>query len=487
MSWGKTAPSFRTRLVAIVVMVLAVGFITTSAISFNVSRESLRETIVVNELPLTSNNIYSDIQVDLLRPVFVSSLMANDTFLKDWVLGGEQDESRIRRYLDEIRLKYGAFTSFFVSERTRNYYHFTGVTQVVDEADPRDAWFFRVRAMEMPYEINVDHNAEQGDTLTIFINYRVLDENGHFLGAAGVGLQLDTVARILTQYSQNYRRTIYFVDGAGRITLRSEGARITVDNIHQAEGMGEVADRILGVDHLSLSYRSGDETVLLSSRYIPELKWWVLVEQKEAQVTTELRQSLLVNFLVSLVVIGLTILMVVYTVNHFQARLEMLATTDKLTGIGNRQVFDISLEQSLKVMQRYGEPFSVFLFDIDRFKDINDTYGHLEGDRVLRMVALLGRESLRESDLICRWGGDEFIVIARQCRLEDGRRVADKLQRSIESTPLLRDGKAVTITVGITESRPGEDADAVLARVDQAYYAAKRTARGQEETVAEPG
>ncbi|MBT6883732.1 MAG: hypothetical protein HOA30_06700, partial [Rhodospirillaceae bacterium] len=141
---------------AIIALILVAGFVTTSLLSYQVSKANLRDALIGNELPLTSDNIYSEIQRDLLRPVFVSSMMADDTFVRDLLLDGEQNPDKMTRYLDEIRKKYGMFTSFLVSEKTRNYYHYKGITQVIDENDPADAWYFRVRDMQATHELNVD-------------------------------------------------------------------------------------------------------------------------------------------------------------------------------------------------------------------------------------------------------------------------------------------------------------------------------------------
>lgn len=107
------------RLIPLITVLLIAGFLLTSLASYFVSRESLRSEISLKELPLTSDNIYSEIQRDLLRPVFISSVMANDTFLRDWVIGGEHGGEKISRYLNEMHVKYNTFTSFFVSDITK--------------------------------------------------------------------------------------------------------------------------------------------------------------------------------------------------------------------------------------------------------------------------------------------------------------------------------------------------------------------------------
>ena len=141
------------------------------------SRASLRSEISLNALPLTSDNIYSEIQHDLLRPVFVSSLMATDTFLRDWVIGGEVGDQSITKYLKEIQTTYNAFTSFFVSEKTRTYYHADGILKKVSPTEPRDIWYFRVRDLKDDYEINVDPDLANKDAMTIFKTFRGAEPN----------------------------------------------------------------------------------------------------------------------------------------------------------------------------------------------------------------------------------------------------------------------------------------------------------------------
>ncbi|MFX4229483.1 MAG: hypothetical protein ACFHHU_16895 [Porticoccaceae bacterium] len=100
----------------ILCVLLAVGFLTTSFVSFYVARELLEEQISETTLPLTSDNIYSEIQRDLLQPIFISSLMAHDTFVRDWALSGESDPDRIIKYLAEIQSRYDTITAYFISE-----------------------------------------------------------------------------------------------------------------------------------------------------------------------------------------------------------------------------------------------------------------------------------------------------------------------------------------------------------------------------------
>jgi hypothetical protein len=209
-----------TRWPWLVCLILFAGFLTNSISSYMVSRSNMRRTITESTLPLTSDNVYSEIQRDLLSPVFISSLMAHDTFLRDWALNGEVDPNLVTKFLHEIQIKHGTVTSFFISEKSRNYYHAHGLLKQINEEDPRDSWYFNVKNISEPYEINVDLDMANKDEMTIFINYRVFDYNGEFIGVAGVGLTVSNVNHLISSYEAKYDRQIYFVDPDGQIVLR---------------------------------------------------------------------------------------------------------------------------------------------------------------------------------------------------------------------------------------------------------------------------
>ncbi|NQU58188.1 MAG: cache domain-containing protein, partial [Rhodospirillales bacterium] len=298
----------RARLIGLVTIILIGGFLATNILSFQSSKDTLLAEVLNYQLPLSSNNIYSEIQADLLQPIVISSLMAHDTFLQDWAVEGEKDPTKMIRYLEEIQKKYGAFTAYFISNQSLNYYHPSGITRKVEPATLRDSWFARARKMSEPYEVNVDYNVEQGGAITIFINYRVLDTQGNFLGVTGVGLGLESVARPVKDYQENFHRRIYFVDNDGNVTVRSDEEKIG-ERIGDMPGLKDIAPELLGMDHGSLTYERNGEPVLLTVRYIPELDWRVFVELDEGDITKAIEAVFLRNLVIGLFVIVLTILL----------------------------------------------------------------------------------------------------------------------------------------------------------------------------------
>jgi diguanylate cyclase (GGDEF)-like protein len=468
-------------LIAALSVLLVAGFLATTFIGYLAARDSMARQITEEALPLTSDNVYSEIQRDLLTPVLISSLMARDTFVRDWVLEGEQEEGRIRSYLREMVEEYNTITAFFVSERTRRYYHPDGVLKTVAADDPGDAWYFRVRDLRGPFEINLDTDTADPGRLSIFINYRVLGYAGELIGVTGVGLAVDSVAELVESYQRRFGRTLYFIDREGAVTL-SGRSYAGAGRIQETPGLGSRATHILTSPSASVNYvRDDGKTVHVNSRLMPEFDWYLVVEQESGTGTQAIRTSLFVNLAVSIGVTALVLLGAYLILSGYQRRMEVLAATDRLTGAGNRQVFDIVFEHIAGSLKRSPRPVAVILFDLDRFKAVNDTYGHPGGDAVLRHVVSVVRRQVRESDTLCRWGGEEFLILLDDCDHARALARAETIRTAIKQEPARygREQIAITVSAGVAVLQPGEDAASLIARADAHLYAAKRGGRDQ--------
>ncbi|TVO51589.1 sensor domain-containing diguanylate cyclase [Denitromonas halophila] len=471
-----------SRLLLILGLLLSVGFLVTSFISYEVSKRSILEAIVEQSLPLTSSNIYSEIQKDLVRPVLISSTMAHDTFLRRWVLQGEANVEEMAHYLREIRQRYGAFASFFVSERSGTYYTGDGILKQISPDEPRDAWYYRTRALTEDYEINVDPDLANQDALTIFINYRVYDFDGNYIGATGIGLTVDAVRRLVSEHQQRFNRKIYFVDKAGKVVLVGNSARVLNVDLHASAGIGPQLARILAEDSGSYQYADADgNTQILQVNYLPELKWYLFVEQGQDAALTGIQRTLWINILISLLITAVVILLAHVALRNYQHRIEEMATIDKLTGLLNRNAFTMLMKKLLADYKRDPQPMAFLLADIDFFKQINDRHGHLAGDNVLAGIAKRLLDALRESDLVVRWGGEELLILLRHCDLSEALRIAESLRRGIGEEAFATNGQAipVTISIGVTEYQAGESTEQAVSRADAALYQAKNAGRNR--------
>jgi diguanylate cyclase (GGDEF)-like protein len=156
--------------------------------------------------------------------------------------------------------------------------------------------------------------------------------------------------------------------------------------------------------------------------------------------------------------------------------LSLQARTDHLTGVANRLGFSERLQAEIARAERYGQPLSLIMFDIDDFKRVNDEHGHEEGDRVLKALAKLVWTNIRTTDLFGRWGGEEFLVATPNCDLDQALRTAEKL-RDLLCEAAIGPGRGISCSFGVTSHRKGESMDAFLRRLDEALYVAKKSGK----------
>ena len=473
--------SARNKLLLVMVAVLLFSFVGVSILNYKITRASIHEEILRNDLPLTMDNIYSELTSDLTRPLLVSSSMSSDTFLKDWALEGEVDPDKIVRYLSEIREKYGFITTFFVSAKTGLYYRFSGIHKNISLDDAHDVWYFDFIASGKEYDFDVDSDEAAGNILTVFINYKVFDDQGKILGVVGVGLQVDKLAHRIAEYQKKYGRTVYLTDHLGLIQVHPDTTLVEKKNIKELEGMVDLADAILDKSKVSgnFEYRRNNQHILLTVRYIETFGWFLYVEQNETKTLATARKNFIntvvIGFLVSIFIITITLV----TINRYQSRLELLALSDELTGTANRRALESEFQRFFKAHSRSGLPFCLLLLDLDNFKKVNDILGHVVGDHFLIDFVRLIEKSIRSTDILARWGGDEFVILTAS----DGEAailLAERIRKMLRTTEFSApDGKLddprnfVTVSIGVSIYADGDDLDTMLSRADQVLYRCK--------------
>jgi diguanylate cyclase (GGDEF)-like protein len=156
-----------------------------------------------------------------------------------------------------------------------------------------------------------------------------------------------------------------------------------------------------------------------------------------------------------------------------EGRLKQIASTDELTQAFNRSKFEEIIGKEMDRAARGRQPLSVIIFDIDRFKMVNDNFGHLTGDHVLRTLADIVRGHIRDSDYLVRWGGEEFLVVSPETGIQKAMMVAERL-RKVMGEHMFDYMGPVTASFGVAEYREGETRDSFILRADTAMYNAKR-------------
>jgi diguanylate cyclase len=176
-----------------------------------------------------------------------------------------------------------------------------------------------------------------------------------------------------------------------------------------------------------------------------------------------------------------------HEISNLQQSLEAIraeSLTDPLTGLGNRKYFDRMIETEVQNALSNSQQLSLLMFDIDHFKSFNDSYGHLTGDQVLRLVGMSLKQTIKGQDITARYGGEEFAVLLPNTPLRQALTVADHIRRAIMAKELKKKSTGeilgrVTISVGVSMLKPGDDTDSLIERADACLYAAKRAGRNR--------
>nr|MBP9162822.1 GGDEF domain-containing protein [Leptospiraceae bacterium] len=163
-----------------------------------------------------------------------------------------------------------------------------------------------------------------------------------------------------------------------------------------------------------------------------------------------------------------------------KSSLEEKASLDELTKVFNRTKFQQLFKQTIEENKINPKSICLIIFDIDHFKKINDTYGHNKGDEVLVNVSRFIKAQIRMSDILCRWGGEEFTLLLVGSNIDDGVKICEKIRTLVENHAFLEE-RQVTVSMGISEYLPDDSLESFIARADNALYRAKKSGRNRTE------
>ena len=470
----------RYRLAILLMLVLVPSFVAVSFLNYVVQKDSIREELITTSLPLVRDLIDWEISSRLQDPILTSSLMARDTFLIDWIQDGETDSKKIQRFLDSIRLEHGFATAFFVSTKTSRYYSYQGIHKEVNTANAHDIWFYDFIESGERVELDVDTDEVSAGKLTIFVNHRVENTTGELLGVIGVGVDMSNISALLQKTQKTYGRVVYMVDESGLVQAHSDVNIIEKRNITTSYGIEKIANTILSSKEKTLDthYEGKNGNILLTSRYIPKIKWYIIVEQEERISLQIVRRMFIRTILIGLFASILALIISIRVVNKYNLNLKNSSRLDHLTQISNRMELDQRLVKEFELCQRNGGTFSVLMIDLDNFKEINDTFGHITGDNTLIEFTKLVSSSIRETDSFGRWGGDEFLLVLPKTNGVEGVLIANNLRFKVAESEAFSN-LLMTISIGVTELKENDTIESLISRTDKALYKAKDAGKDQ--------
>jgi diguanylate cyclase (GGDEF)-like protein len=284
----------------------------------------------------------------------------------------------------------------------------------------------------------------------------------------------------------NYRT----LGGLDPIQLAQVKQQYGIDNV-TSMGQNNLADKVAGATDSGFTQAnllSSKETDVIGWAPVPEQRWTVMVSENQSVFTAEVTDLSRTQFFnagyLALIIGGLFI----FAGRLFEST-ERESLSDPLTGLANRRFLQEILLRELRRAQRSNQPVSLIIVDIDHFKGVNDTYGHNVGDEVLEQIAGTMLSSVRATDFVIRYGGEEFVILQPETRAADGATVADKLRKTIGDTIMESTSRPgitlkVTISAGVAAFPvDGQTGDQVILKADKALYWAKQHGRNRVATV----
>ncbi|MBQ7159394.1 MAG: GGDEF domain-containing protein [Treponema sp.] len=423
------------------------------------SKEDLK-----NQRLLVAEHIYDSIHTEFLRPLTISNVMAKDFFLcevlkKETSLSEKEMEKTISDYLTTITNRTGYIAAYVISDKTRRYYSPKGIEKVMDpRKDPYDIWYDLFLDKGADWDLDTDRDQANGYRWTVFVNVRIVDADGTYLGVAGVGLFIDALQTLIEQFELKYDVKINLVEKDGLVQV--DTSMLNIENAYIAD----VAANNAGLNEFTYVKR-GINTFRVT-RYVDDLEWYLVIQGEYIDKTAfDWKKTFALTIVLSVSMLALLILFWRYGLNDEQKQ-STDPSRDSLTGLPNRNYFTEAYgEAGIFNTTRYK---SLAVFDIDKFRLANDT---INGDSLILSVTELARQIIADQGLILRWEGDEFMVL-----LELDADVAEPLFSDF-CTKVSQQCNA-TISIGIIQINLADTVKMNYYRAVQLCYAAKADGGG---------
>jgi len=424
----------------------------------------------------------------------------------------ENKASEQRRYLNGVLLHYPAFRFFALlsPEKAQPVLLQPYEAQIELTQDQFEhGYLYREWATEtlknyqnwnhigsVPCYVSNAFLSQPGNIPAVSISVAVVNAENEMTGILYANISLASLSEFIKNMSYGKTGKVYVVDVKGNLLAHPDISSGILETDMQGNrtwtlqdfSKNPIVENSLQNRYTPGFYRLPDTGRLVLSNYvkIPELGWTVVVEQDAREAFSIVRIYSYVIILLVFLTIGGSLLSFVLisreTAETTRQHRELLiiSETDTLTGLLNRRSMLSRMNQLLTDYEQNGQGFVIAMFDIDDFKMVNDTYGHVFGDVVLRGIASRTVSILRVEDLLFRWGGEEFLLVLRNCDLVRGRGVAEKIRRVVCDTPM-NDGLTsifVTVTIGLCQYHGGS-VDSIVVHADEALYEGKRSGKNR--------
>ncbi len=417
--------------------------------------------------------VYTLVSDELLRPLYIAETFASTVALTTAMDDDAFDEAELLRQLAAMEQDLG-LRFFVASEVTRKQYMSDGRT--LDLIEGQVAWYFEAKAQDKDVMADL---GQVGD-VHLFFDVRIHGPNDEFLGYVGVGKGMQQFLDTFDRYKALYNYEFLFVNENDEIMLTSFPDLVvtdayipTLESTHWFD-QGESSQQSQDSEIVQIE----DEDFLVSEFVIEELGWRLLLLVPLDARQTQVTQSFIANALFVGIIVFLLASAILGLILLYKHRIERKMEIDALTDLPNRT----HLERRFAQHHRSGDDLCVIVIDLDLFKQINDSHGHDAGDRVLASAAAVFKQDLREDDTVCRWGGEEFVMLIPAGDIDRGQRIAERARQNLEDLRVSTPDAALSVTASFGVAfgnAKSESLSDLLGRADKALYQAKQSGRNQ--------
>ncbi|GAA0854672.1 sensor domain-containing diguanylate cyclase [Aliiglaciecola litoralis] len=408
----------------------------------------------------------------LLKPLHVSQTLAEAKELKDLMKNPEVDEKTVFEMLRRLELEFD-MEFFIASDLTRMQYNSNGTKLALVEG--KVDWYFRYKEWQQDAIADIG----QWEDPNFYIDLKVYDDK-KFVGFFGISKSLDSFVDIFAQYKALHGYDFIFVDQDDNIALSSDPELIvnktvftTLQSLEWYEGLSSERIAKGSLNNALVSINGKD--ALIAEVKVDPFGWTMYLLTPLQARQTEISRSFIVSVVTLLVIIFALFFLIYHLLYHFKKDMQKNFQTDPLTRLPNRNKVELRYAEMLDKKQSVG----LILIDIDHFKTVNDTHGHNAGDQVLRQIAKLLQNQLRDGDVVGRWGGEEFVLLLPDTTADQAFEVAQKLRENLAKMTASTGSISLQVTAsfGVSHTDTERALTDLLGYADDALYQAKRDGR----------
>lgn len=357
--------------------------------------------------------VSTSIENEFIKPITVAKTVSQNLEVRSYISGKTRADAKavegvMARQLMSVGNGLGYHMVFAVSEKSRAYYTYNGISKYLDiENDGHDVWYKDLLETSKTYIVNVDTDEDNNWALSVFVNYKILDDAGNMLGACGVGVDMNDLLELMAGFEKAYDIKVDLVDRNGLIQIDSDASSIEARYLNNS-----YFEDVTGSDFYYQQY----DGYSYMTKYIDELDWYLVVRDNHPVKINIYR---IIIPIVLIFIMGVNLMVITFAVISIREkkaeeaykRRYVASIKDEMTGLYNRRGFEADCEAIAK--ENSLSQYSIIMMDLNGLKSANDNLGHEAGDELIIGAAKCMNNAFSGLGDIYRVGGDEFVALLK--------------------------------------------------------------------------